>query len=449
MSSEPQARQGGRRGGLLNEHSHNGHGGKLLAAALLAATALLAGCTSGPPRPTTPTYTANQRPEPARPPRPGDPLPRDAVDNPFATGRNAYDPRHIPNSQNASLKRVAVLLPFSSTDPEVRRISQGLFNAVQMALFEIGSQDMVLMPKDTGADPATAAASAREAVRDGAVAVIGPLFAQHIPAVTAETAQVRAPVMAFSTDVAAKGQGAYLLSLTPETEVERIIDWAVTQGVTRFAMFGPNSTYGRTVETALRREAAERGALVISVEYYNPGDTAPQASARRLANIVKAENAASPGKVAVLIPERGVQLRTVASLLPYFDVNLRQVKFLGTGYWNDPDVWREPSLYGGHFPAPDPNALVDFQRRYQATFGEAPPQLASFGYDAGALAATLANADRLDAGMIEREQGWSGVNGLFRLAQDGGIERGLAVMQLEQGQARIAAPALVTFGPGS
>ena len=52
-------------------------------------------------------------------------------------------------------------------------------------------------------------------------------------------------------------------------------------------------------------------------------------------------------------------------------MNPRQVKFLGTGFWNDPDVWREPSLYGGAFPAPDPAALADFGKRYQAIYGEA------------------------------------------------------------------------------
>ena len=34
--------------------------------------------------------------------------------------------------------------------------------------------------------------------------------------------------------------------------------------------------------------------------------------------------------------------------------------------------------------------LLTLMRVTQATFGEAPPRLASFGYDAGALAATLA-----------------------------------------------------------
>lgn len=420
-----------------------------LAACLLAGIALAA-CTGGPPRPTTPTYTGNTRPDPTRPPRPGEPAPRDPVNMRYAESRNAYMPRHIPRNEAQDLKRIAVMLPFSSTDPDVRKLTTALFNAIQMAMFEVGDPNVILVPRDANGDVNEVAAAARAAINGGAVAVVGPLFAQHVAPVANASAQVRAPVLAFSTDVSANGQGAYLVSLTPKTEVERIVDWAATQGINRFAMFGPDTTYGHTVEDALRQQVALRGGLVIGAEYYTAGDTSPQAQARRLAAVVKKENAASPGKVAVLIPERGIQLRTAASLLPYFDVNPRQVKFLGTGFWNDPDVWREPSLFGGAFPAPDPAALADFDKRYQAIFGELPPRLASFGYDAGALAANLAKLDRLDAGMLQREEGWRGVNGLFRFMPDGGIERGLAVMQLQDGGgAKIVSPAITVFTPGS
>jgi branched-chain amino acid transport system substrate-binding protein len=370
----------------------------------------------------------------------------------FADSRNAYQPRHIPRNESQNIKRVAVLLPFNSTNPEVQRLTKGLYNAVQMALFEIGARDVVLMPRDaSNSDPRETARVAEDAVRDGAIAVIGPLFAQQVGAVAGEAAEVRAPVLAFSTDVSAIGQGAYLVSLTPRSEVKRIVEWASTQGVTRFAMLGPDSVYGRTVEAALREEAAARGGAVIGVEYYPPGNATPQDPARRLATVIKAENTANPGKVAVLIPEQGVQLRQVAPLLPYFDVNPRQVKFLGTGMWNDPEVWREPVLYGGAFPAPDPAALDDFKRRYQAIYGEAPPNLAGYGYDAGALAATLASSERLDAAMIQRVQGWAGVNGLFRFLPDGSVERALAVMQVQNqgGVSKVVSPPIQQFSSGS
>jgi ABC-type branched-subunit amino acid transport system substrate-binding protein len=416
------------------------------------ALAALAGCVGGPPRPTTPTYSGALRPDPTRPGRPGDPLPSEPVSERYADSRNAYQPRHIPRNESQNIKRVAVLLPFNSTNAEVQRQTKGLYNAIQMSLFEIGARDVVLMPRDaSNSDPRETARIAEDAVRDGAIAVIGPLFAQQVGAVAGEAAEVRAPVLAFSTDVSAIGQGAYLVSLTPRSEIKRIVEWASTQGVTRFAMLGPDSTYGRTVESALREEVTARGGAVIGVEYYPPGNATPQDPARRLATVIKAESTANPGKVAVLIPEQGVQLRQVAPLLPYFDVNPRQVKFLGTGMWNDPEVWREPVLYGGAFPAPDPAALDDFKRRYQAIYGEAAPNLASFGYDAGALAATLASSGRLDAAMIQRVQGWGGVNGLFRFLPDGSVERALAVRQIQNqgGATTTVSPALQQFGPGS
>jgi ABC-type branched-subunit amino acid transport system substrate-binding protein len=392
------------------------------------------------------------RPDPSRPPRPGDPLPSEPVSERFADSRNAYMPRHIPREQAQNIKRVAVILPFSSTNAEVQRRTKGIYNAIQMALFEIGARDVVLMPRDASSDDARDTARvAEDAIRDGAVAVIGPLLAQQVAAVSGEAADVRAPVFSFSNDASVVGQGAYLVSLTPHTEVERIVDWAVSQGVSRFAMLGPNSIYGRTVETALREEVAERGAQVIAVDFYTPGDTSPQEPARRVATVVKAENTANPGKVAVLIPEGGDQLRIVASLLPYLgDLNLREVKFLGTGLWNDPEIWRESALRGGAFPAPDPAAVTDFGRRYQAIFGEPAPRFASFGYDAGALVATLAANERLDAAMVQRVQGWGGVNGLFRFLPDGSVERGLVVRQIfDASEPRIVSPAIKEFAPGS
>jgi ABC-type branched-subunit amino acid transport system substrate-binding protein len=420
---------------------------RALFGASLAALALAGACADNPARPTTPAYSGAQRPDPTRPPRPGVPL-EDYRENPYADSRQAYAPKHL--ARNADIKRVAVLLPFSSTDPEVRRLTQGMFNAIQMSLFEVGAENVVLMPRDTGSDVVSVEKAAREAMRDGAVAVIGPVFSQQVPVVAGEASQVSAPVFTFSTDVSAIGKGAYLVSLTPTSEVDRIVEWAKAQGIQRIAMFGPNSAYGHAVEQALRDASARHGALVISVEYYAPGNSSPQTEARRLATVVKAENAANPGKVAVLIPERGVQLRTVASLLPYFDVNLRQVKFLGTGAWNDSDVWREPSLFGGAFPAPDPQVVADFEARYRAMYGEAAPRLAGFGYDAGAMAATLAKLGRLDSTMIERSEGWNGVNGLFRFEADGSNDRALSVMQVQNGGGvKVVSPALTVFVPGS
>ena len=76
----------------------------------------------------------------------------------FAESSNAYLPRHLPGAQQMNLKRIAVLLPFSSTNAEVKKQSEGIYNAIQMALFQVGAADVVLMRRDaTSADPAIVA----------------------------------------------------------------------------------------------------------------------------------------------------------------------------------------------------------------------------------------------------------------------------------------------------
>ena len=421
----------------------------------IAATALMvamSACTSGPVRPTAPLSSSGQRPDPMRPPRPGEPRPSAPVLDVYAESRNAYHPRHLGTGEQASLKRIAVLLPFSSTNAEVKKQVAGIYNGIQMALFQVGATDVVLMPRDaTSADPQVIAGITEDVIRDGAIAIIGPVFAPQVAAVAAEAAEVRAPVLAFSTDLSAIGQGAYLVSMTPAAEVKRIVEWANRDGVTRFAMLGPDNANTRAIESALQQEVAARGGAVVGVTYYTPGNSSPQNEARAIARVIENENRTYPGKVAVLIPEAGVQLRSVGALLRSIaNVTPSQVRFIGTGQWNDPEIWREPGLYGGAFPAPDQQAITDFDARYQATFGEAPPRLASFGYDAAALAATLAVAERLDAAMIQRPQGWGGVNGLFRFLPDGSTQRALSVMQLQsQGGVKMISPAAQTFDSGS
>ena len=52
--------------------------------------------------------------------------------------------------------------------------------------------------------------------------------------------------------------------------------------------------------------------------------------------------------------------------------------------------------------------------------------------------------------MVQRVQGWGGVNGLFRFLPDGSVERGLVVRQIiDASEPRIVSPAIKEFGPGS
>jgi ABC-type branched-subunit amino acid transport system substrate-binding protein len=153
---------------------------------------------------------------------------------------------------------------------------------------------------------------------------------------------------------------------------------------------------------------------------------------------------------AVLLPEGGTKLRALAPLLPYSGVNTRSVKVLGTGLWDEPQLGREPSLVHGWFAAPPPEARQKFIERFTAAYGRMPPRIASLGYDAVALAASLADAppgERFTPDRLSNPNGFSGIDGLFRFDPSGHIERGLAVNEVLTNGVAAVSPAPTSFAP--
>jgi len=151
---------------------------------------------------------------------------------------------------------------------------------------------------------------------------------------------------------------------------------------------------------------------------------------------------------AVLLPEGGTLLRALAPLLPYYDVDPHQVKFLGTGLWDDPIIGREPALDGGWFAAPSPDARNAFLTRFSQAYGTSPPRISSLSFDGVALAGSLAKlprGQRFSAATLTSPNGFTGIDGIFRFAPDGGTERGLAVLEVTANGFKVVSPAPTTF----
>ena len=138
----------------------------------------------------------------------------------------------------------------------------------------------------------------------------------------------------------------------------------------------------------------------------------------------------------------------VAPLLPYFDVDPRKVRFLGTGLWDDPALGREPTLVGGWFAAPPPQGRAEFMDRFDATFDRAADPRATLAYDAVALAAVLArqdtSRDAFGLTALTSPNGFAGTDGIFRLLPSGAAERGLSVLEVDGREFAAAPLALLT-----
>lgn len=436
----------------------------VLTKGLVAASALaMAACSSAPDG--GPVVVADN----SQPADLGEPLPG-------GEERARYDERRFArplHMQNADPVRVGLLLPFSGGTEAVQKVASSMFDAAQLAAFEAGDDRFLIIPKDTRGTPDGAAAAARSALADGAEIILGPLFSETVAAAAPVARAASVPLIAFSSDVQSAGDGVYLLSFPPEIEIARVTDFAMSRGIERFGLIAPANDYGQRVATAFNQALALRGGVLVHEERYEQDPDKMLAPAKRLAayskDVIPPElrhgyDPAKPGSTgaaagnaqgfqAVLMPEQGTLLRALAPLLPYYNVNISQVKLLGVSAWNNPRLTREPALRGGWFAAPEPSITAAFEERFKAAFGETPPKLASLAYDATLLAARLGQGprrrDRFDERMIQNRSGYFGADGLFRFREDGAIERGLAILEIQPGGIQIVDPAPRSFTAGS
>jgi ABC-type branched-subunit amino acid transport system substrate-binding protein len=337
-------------------------------------------------------------------------------------------------------RRVALLLPLSGNSAALGR---ALLDAAQLAVFDMGDESFALLPRDTGGTPDGAVRAAEAALNDGAGLLLGPLFGAEAQAV-APVARARGiNVISLSNDRAIAQPGIFAFGLTPQVQVERIVEFARSRGLQRFAGLIPANAYGDAVEDAFRRTVTRNGGELVLIERYDAAGDLGQA-VRRLAD---AEIRRSARLDALLLPDFGDRLLAVAPLLPYYDVDPSKIRFLGNALWEDPRLGREPALTGAWFAAPTPAARADFTRRYNEVYGRPPPRLATLAYDAVAMAAFLARkpGGDLSIGALTNPDGFAGLDGIFRLLPDGITQRGLAVLEMRRDNFPVISPAPTTF----
>lgn len=365
----------------------------------------------------------------------------DRFSNPFSSGQpqaGPAGPTQQPLAVGNGQVKVGVILPLSAAG-NAGVAAQSMKNAAEMALAEFQSPNIQLLIKDDSGNPQGAQQATQQAFDEGSEIILGPLFATSVPAASQLTRSRGVSVIAFSTDSSVAGRGVYLLSFLPESDVNRIIDYAASTGKRSFAAMLPENAYGNVVEVAFKQAVARKGGRIVAFEKYG----ADRAGAAR--NIAQALGGAD----ALFIADDGDSVVATADALTAAGANLRNIQLLGTGLWDNPRVFNSAALQGGLYAAPDPSGFRGFAGRYRAKFGGDPVRTATLAYDAVALVAALARTQggqRFSPEVLTNASGFAGIDGLFRFRPDGSNERGLAVMRVASGGGQPVAGSPKSFG---
>jgi ABC-type branched-subunit amino acid transport system substrate-binding protein len=380
---------------------------RFIGAGLLAAM-LLAGCQTIVPR----GVPERAPPPPPRdvpvvpPPQPGT-LPADVARN-----------------------RVALLVPLTGMNAAVGR---SIADAATLALIDSGATTVRITTYDTATG---AGLAAQKALADGNRLFLGPLLGEDVRAVSAAARAARVPVIAFSNDATVAGNGTYLMGFSPAQSIERVVDYARSKGMTRFAGLVPAGAYGRTASAVLIRAAEAAGGSVVAMQTY---DRSPASLKTAVARFGREQ-----GYDAVLIADGGRIALQAAPLLKR--TASPGAKILGTELWATDNAIRAGGVLNGAWYASAPSAMYrQLGKRYQARYGRAPYRLASLGYDAVLLTVRIAGDWQVGTPFPERaltdKGGFGGVDGAFRFGRDGIAQRTLEVNQVATGGPVVVSPA--------
>jgi ABC-type branched-subunit amino acid transport system substrate-binding protein len=177
----------------------------------------------------------------------------------------------------------------------------------------------------------------------------------------------------------------------------------------------------------------------MSIEHYEP---------RTMAEAVQKIAALHDQIDSLFIPEQADAMQALSQALTSAGINGKQVQILGTGLWNDARVLRLPALQEAWFAAPENGGFNAFAERYRAKYHSDPTRIATLAYDAVSLAAALAHtqgSQRYSQNVLTNRSGFNGADGVFRFRPDGTNERGLSVLQINNGAAVPISPAPHSF----
>ncbi|PSJ40856.1 penicillin-binding protein activator [Allosphingosinicella deserti] len=336
--------------------------------------------------------------------------------------------------QDLDRHRIAVLVPLTGANAGV---GQSIANAANLALLDSGGDRIRITVYDTAKGVDTAA---NAALADGNRLFLGPLLSEDVRAAAPIAARSGVPVIAFSNDASVAGGGTYLMGFTPAQSISRVVRYARTQGVERFAALTPEGVYGRRAGQAMIDAVNRGGGRLIGMQSFDRGIPGLRSA------IVKLNTQGTWD--AIVIADSG---RTAVTAAP----TLRNgpssgARILGTELWStETGLGKTPGLRGAWYAAPSDTMFDQLRTRYRARYGGNPYRLASLGYDAVLLTVRVGKTWRFGRPFPEGELrdriGFTGIDGAFRFGASGIAERALEVREVTAAGTKVVSPAAREF----
>lgn len=374
---------------------------------------------------------------------------------------------------------IAVLLPLSGSNSSV---GETIRSSIIAAVLSNAPNSLSVSFFDTANNLQLAFDSA---LKTNPQIILGPVFSDNVRAIR-DIKPNDLPIISFTSDTTALGDGVMTMALMPSNSVESIIREMSADKINNFIIIAPETPSGHLMAGIAKTASDIYNINLNGVFYYqesNPDSIKETANAASMNNIrtaahtraltvlsdiltneqlnileksnlnnqleklSKTEIIGTIPYDAILFLGNGDDTKTLVSFLRYYNISASEARLYGTTMWDGYDIASDPAMSGAKYSSLVPTG-TEFSTLFHQVSGVQPNRLASFSYDATNMAISTIYSTSNPTTYLFNPSGYIGTDGLFRLKPTGNNERALRILQLNASgtptEVRTAAQTFIT-----
>ena len=296
--------------------------------------------------------------------------------------------------------KIGLLVPLSG---ENALIGEQIVKATRLALKDINSDKLEIIPKDTKSDPNKTLRSAIELEKLGINLVIGPVFHKNLSylnevknltflSFTNKTLDL--PKNVISTGINSTSQLNTIKKFVELNEIEKTVflipnsnyNLEIKQGIKNSKVKTQKKYFydieptklTKQVEKITNYEIRKQNLLDEITRLENSDDINKE---RKIKNLKKKYTIGNVNFDSIIIADFDESLKSVITSLLYTDVSPKDKYFITFNQWFDESLLNETALQPIYYPSVNKKNLEDFKKKFLKVFNENPNHISLLSYD--------------------------------------------------------------------
>ncbi len=296
--------------------------------------------------------------------------------------------------------KIGLLVPLSG---ENALIGEQIVKATRLALKDINSDKLEIIPKDTKSDPNKTLRSAIELDKLGINLVIGPVFyknlsylneVKNLTFLSFTNKTLNLPKNVISTGINSTSQLNTIKKFVELNEIEKTVflipnsnyNLEIKQGIKNSKVKTQKKYFydieptklTKQVEKITNYEIRKQNLLDEITRLENSDDINKE---RKIKNLKKRYTIGNVNFDSVIIADFDESLKSVITSLLYTDVSPKDKYFITLNQWFDESLLNETALQPIYYPSVNKKNLEDFKKKFLEVFNENPNHISLLSYD--------------------------------------------------------------------